>query len=1120
MRQKTINIILCLTILFLLLQPFTPVFAPPVDDEEGLTHFPSSDSTSPSKSVGSGASEEENIDSFDVSPNSGRWNVTSDNQTDDIVTDSILRMTTVNNATSDDITSGVGFEMNRGMSKTDGKVEYRMAASGGGNQTEFYRDQLGDKFDFEEGDNDGFLTVGTVANGIYSLTLVATPTLIHFDLYNVSTLLYHTLRFKVKSSVTSGVNIQLYVGTTPDFAGNALLTSTEWETLEIDLSILSEWTETDLEQLFRFRFAKIGGGVFASEVISFEFIELVGNLDYATHIENEIEDTWDWEVDNSTESWTGLVNMNVSDGFLRGTMAAGGSDDFISPVGLSIDTDLFTIFTVRLNTSDITMDIIIQADLGAGLINVAPETNIDSTSQTIYTFDLSDDADWTGTCIRLNIRFDEQDETLDGNEIVFIDYVLLLGHWADSDSVIGLWDQDDLVPLLNVSCHFTSNNSHSTTSDKAYFTVELLDLDGEIAYSAISDNYTDISDLWVQGKITYDVLRSKLTVTINADNLTLIDKWTFPSDFTEVSGRIPALFSHAISPYVFTSTFCQATSWQEMRLDYIKASYTERQWQQIEIPTDVDWWDDNWDIAHVNGTITDDSSWRLNVPSLDSVSGIMEQFASNGTALDAVAAVLGVFMAFTVYGVDANDGDLHEVFTILLELDLFFGGTSWGERIFLRAGGTNQYSQSQSYTVPTSEDIHIRSSFSIALSDERSRLSYKGRTWFLWEEPNNFGSVNDSTLTLDIADHVNVPSQEFVLGVNYTMIYKGDTEVWAIIEDFGFVERDLFSDIVDAIVEPIGNFLAEIFKTIFRFLADIFRIVGDLIIASVIAMQTAITVAINQIQGWLVTLGTTITTAINQIQGWLTTLGTTITTAVNQIQGWLTALGTTITTAVDQIEGWLNSIASTISDAIDEIAADIWTAFVAVADDFVTAIITQLTILAEDFAEFLDAMIAFLIPLLTALAEDFAGLLEDIIAFLLPLLGALAEAIITFIADLVFWIWDALNLPDVLAVIDVLLTGLVQFITGLPQFVTDWVNFLTAISDLFVVLGFIWIFVLPIAIAPTAGGCIDKMVEHAMISVIADWKIFGIGGRIPIIIPWGILLIWTMLDGTVFFNFF
>ena len=71
--------------------------------------------------------------------------------------------------------------------------------------------------------------------------------------------------------------------------------------------------------------------------------------------------------------------------------------------------------------------------------------------------------------------FDEEDETLDGNEIVFIDYILLLGHWDNITSTIGLYDSN-AGPLVNVSMAFTSNDNHATTSDYMRFEIDLIDV--------------------------------------------------------------------------------------------------------------------------------------------------------------------------------------------------------------------------------------------------------------------------------------------------------------------------------------------------------------------------------------------------------------------------------------------------------------------------------------------------------------------------------------------------------------------------------------------------------------------------------------------------------------------
>ena len=1087
------SLILIIIILFQL----SALIASPPDDGEGLTHFPSPDSGGVSASV---ASEEENIDSFDVNPKSGRWNVTSDNNTDDLVTDSILRMTTINNMTSDTITSAVGYEMNRGTIKTDGKVEYRMAASGGGNQTELFRDVYGDKNDFEEGDVEGWahffgqVWTSSADNGVWTLSDpvgAGSRSGWRVDDFDFSTTIGNKIVIKLKASEA----LRFHWRSAATAITSTQTASGEWEILEYTFN--SFFTDLELtDQLELFVDEVSGDGNWeGDESFEIDYIEFFEDLDYATHVEDEIEDTWDWEVDNSTESWVGLGvgSLNVSEGFLRGTMDVGGAKALDSPAALNIDTNLFNIFIIRMNTSDITLDLIVQVDIvGVGLVNMLSTVDIDSTSQTIYTWDFSDDSDWTGTCEQIRLRWTEPSD-FEGDEIIFIDYVLLLGHWDDSDSVIGLFDQDNLVPLLNVSTVFTSNNSHSTTSDKAYFTVELLDLDGDIAYSAISDNFTDISDLWIRGKITFDVLRSKITVTITADNTTRVDKWVFPADFTEESGRIPALFSHEKSPSVFTSTFCVATSWQELKLDYIKADYVERRWSQIDSPESTDWLADRWDFAYGQDLFQDNrSSYRLNVPYLDIVSAsiLANQTGAWNNAFDEAK------LDFSVYGVDNDDGELHRLVQIQMTLDVLVTERGQFEmvingRLVADTGATIALAD------PTCD-------FAISLSNDREQIGVRAR---VWKDPQTVFQdyiAENFTLT-DFPDL----SQEFVLEVNYTMSIVSDSEARLLFETFGFVQKDIFSDFVDDVIEKVSSFLEQLFIGLFNFVAGIFRIVGEFIVAGIVVMQDALTAAINGV-----------TAAINQIQGWLTTLGTTITTAINQIQGWLTALGTTITTAIASIQGWLTTLGTTITTALSAIAADIWTAFGTAAGDIMDDVITALTALSADVADFFDATIQALLPLLSALAEDFSDLIVDIMGYLLVGLGTLVEAFVGLLASVVFWIWDALGLPDILAVLDVLLEGLGQFITNLPQFLQDWITFLKAISALFVILGFIWIFFVPLVAASTAGECLEKIIGNALTDISGGAGIAGFQVPIPFFIPWGLLIIWSMLADTIFFGFF
>ena len=80
-------------------------------------------SDQPNQPLSKVSAEQENIDSFDVNPKSGRWDV-SDTNTDDYIIDSNLRLISSTNSSTDS-----DYYATRGLTKSDGKYEYRYKTS-------------------------------------------------------------------------------------------------------------------------------------------------------------------------------------------------------------------------------------------------------------------------------------------------------------------------------------------------------------------------------------------------------------------------------------------------------------------------------------------------------------------------------------------------------------------------------------------------------------------------------------------------------------------------------------------------------------------------------------------------------------------------------------------------------------------------------------------------------------------------------------------------------------------------------------------------------------------------------------------------------------------------------
>lgn len=1041
----------------------------------------------PPLSAGRGSSvqaEQDNVDSFDVNPKSGRWNVSLDEKTDDLVTDSQLRLTTVENATGSDSE----YLMDRGLRKLDSKVEFRLSGDGGGNQTEFFRDERGDAADFEEGDKEGFVNFFTpttsVENGLLKVEADS-----NFDGVRTATIIinqqvYSGIKYRIIANTTVDLSVEIRSGGVSIFFLRFDLT-TSWQTIEHDWEDFTARSSDD-ERLIVEQIVFLVNTPTGTETFFLEFVEVPGNLDFATHVEGEIEDTWDWEVDNNTESWTDMEDVNVSDGFVRMSPAVNVTGDFFtSPAAMNIDSSLFEILTLRINSSDATIEFNFQADFGAGFVVIgdAPAGSL-SNALTIFTFDLTADSDWDGsTAQQIRFRFSETDGFLDGDEFIFIDYVLLLGHWADVDSTIGLFDTDSDSPLLNVSLHFTSNNSHPTSSQVSTIEVELLDQDGEIAF-----NHTEviqIHGLFLRGKITYDILTTELSVVIDHDNRTRIFRVVYPKDFTIQSARVPALFALGKPPFVFVSTYTPSISWQTVFIDFIDTPYMERDWRHEAVATGTDVISDTPLSFVLNGSdAVGTSSWLLTVPRLDGVSGLL-QWDKNASASGSGRTSLIIF------GVDGNDGDLHSLvrfsslysvndFTILIETF-----TPLADRVIVLETKTVGLSQPSL-------------GFSFRLEEERTRAIFQVDVFW---DITNASDVSSFVLSIDDILETDLPdlSQEFVIEIDYSFGAGAAAPAFisAVFVDFDLIARESFSGMGHLIPNPprgSGGGGNDPISIIIRGFVDLvaFPIValGVLLDLSIAALGVAVVGAVGLLGvalGLIEVAVDAATTAIGVLQ---TAIEVAVTALKDALEAALTALGVLLEAAIEALEPFM----TLISDAVDAL----WTLFIDTLSDIVDELIT----LASSFVDFFFDVLELLIPLL------------------ITFLGTILGAVFGLIADIVFFVWDALALPNVLEILDFVLVGLGQFIGGIPSFLSDLFTFLAGISAIFSVLGFILFFIIPIAQGADEGEFISHMFSNMGIDISFGWTIMGFGGKVPIVVPWLLVTIFTLFVETPFFDFF
>ncbi|MFX1286865.1 MAG: hypothetical protein ACFFB5_24745, partial [Promethearchaeota archaeon] len=135
-------------------------------------------------------------------------------------------------------------------------------------------------------------------------------------------------------------------------------------------------------------------------------------------------------------------------------------------------------------------------------------------------------------------------------------------------------------------------------------------------------------------------------------------------------------------------------------------------------------------------------------------------------------------------------------------------------------------------------------------------------------------------------------------------------------------------------------------------------------------------------------------------------------------------------------------------------------------------------------------------------------------------LGTLISDFVGWCIDCVFWLWDQLSLPDLLAIIDVLLTGFVQLVTNLPQGITDIASIIKAFFALIIYIGIIGFFIVPCLAAPTVGEWVEKVFQAMNFDITFGLEILGTGMRVPAVIPWMVCVVYYVLTDTIFAGFF
>lgn len=983
------------------------------------------------------ASEEENIDDFAVHP-AQRWNSISDEAVDSITGDS-YEIYSLNNAT----TGNTEFEKSRGLRTQDMKVSSLLKVDAGGNLTDLFRDYRGDACDFNEGDIEGIYDIRnedsySVNEGLLEIVGTNVNYLdFYWDDIDLQGKVYSIAKISTRvSNITASVDIELWDGALK--LGEFDIESTDWTT----------YTFTDFSSELNDLMFRVIGSSF-STIWVVDQVEFLGSFDYASHV--EIGETWDWQTDNDTQDWYDLENLNVSDGFCRGELAAGVQDFFQSSTVVNISTSSFDVISVKLNVSDPTMNMQIWANLGG---NKQITNSVDlSVEQTVYTFDVSENANWNSvkTATKMLIVFNEDDGNLDGDEITFIDYFLVLGNWSSNDGfALELLDNEQEEAM---SFKFTRNE---TDNDYHDFTISLFDSSGTAFSDITSFKYDESTDGWLDLSFRLDTIEKEFRFDLKFENNTeIVDINRFSDAFTNLPVNLK-LFKNANLSLCLNNTV-GALSRSLVILTVLNAPFEERTWRQEDTPTDSDWTLDSFTAHYVHDDIDDTSSYRLSVPKLDSVSADLELSFSD---LDNFAANDIIKYGVTVYSVDRLNGSLEHLLSAKLVV-----GEGGGQIAFagmVSTDGSDYEWHDETYSYLTTSNVTI-AYIDFALDENREQGIIA-----IWATD---GIENTLLVSMEnsVSDTNDNPSDEFVVEVFLSCDFDGDFETVASVNimDIKFRESIAGLDVFNRRPPPNHvtgdksppNFLEQIFIEMSKFLGGIFK---DAVNGLWVVLEIPL--------GAIVAVLGVVVTAIGQI-------------------------------AADTASAIWTGIVDTLSFITDAIV------------DVAGAVIVALT-------DALETIIDDIITIALTLADDLAALIMAVIDFLLVLLLTAAEAVINFVAALVFFFWDALALPDLLAIWDVVAATIIDLATGIPALLTDLVNWFFEIYIFIPIAMFAFMWLVPAINSDNIGDFFSQFFDIALKDVTGGFAFFGSHVPVPyfvviliFMIPYGAGLIPSLGSG-------
>jgi hypothetical protein len=288
-----------------------------------------------------------------------------------------------------------------------------------------------DGWSWEEGTQEtGFtassLTDLTYTNGEFNFGLQqgATSASFYWTLISdsqIDTNIYKYLLFTIKTNVSDSIKYRVLWDHSGSYilVENLAFSDTIYTTYLVDLSQDSDWTAGHTQFCFYF-YDFVWSEFEGDEFVWFKSIRLLtddGLMDYAIDDGSYGSDGWSF-LEETLEGGSATEHFveSASDGYLYGYLT--NSWGYVTRYPVSLDASDYTILVIRAKTNDTNLGVCPakQGDVAVGI-----QKYLTTTSWTILSWVLPDDADWTGSITELNIGISNQI-----GSAIWVDYIRLL----------------------------------------------------------------------------------------------------------------------------------------------------------------------------------------------------------------------------------------------------------------------------------------------------------------------------------------------------------------------------------------------------------------------------------------------------------------------------------------------------------------------------------------------------------------------------------------------------------------------------------------------------------------------------------------------------------------------